>query len=91
VVGVLLGFVGVVALDARPEDGRASLGRDGDVEPREAGLAAALHVAQVHKEGVEPRPPGGEPGRILVVVLPVELARLIPGDETDTVGGLRVE
>ena len=47
---------------------------------RKGGLPARLWLREVHKEGVEPRPPRRRRGRVLVVVPPVELARLVPQD-----------
>mmetsp|Transcript_32109 Transcript_32109/g.100816 ORF Transcript_32109/g.100816 Transcript_32109/m.100816 type:complete len:214 (+) Transcript_32109:316-957(+) len=73
---------GLVVVGGRPQD-RTSLGRgdlDAAADGGEGGFSAGVHLIQVHEEGEDARALRSPDSRVLVVVPPVELARLVPQD-----------
>jgi len=80
VFGPHVGLPHVGVFDVRPEQRGAPLGLDRDVEQREARAAAALGRLQVDEEGEEARAYYRVGLGVLVVVRPVELARLVLED-----------
>mmetsp|Transcript_34593 Transcript_34593/g.111591 ORF Transcript_34593/g.111591 Transcript_34593/m.111591 type:complete len:502 (+) Transcript_34593:192-1697(+) len=73
---------GLVVVGGRPQD-RTSLGRgdlDAAADGGEGGFSARVHLIEVHEEGEDARALRSPDSRVLVVVPPVELARLVPQD-----------
>mmetsp|Transcript_4415 Transcript_4415/g.14185 ORF Transcript_4415/g.14185 Transcript_4415/m.14185 type:complete len:297 (-) Transcript_4415:340-1230(-) len=73
---------GLVVVGGRPQD-RTSLGRgdlDAAADGGEGGFSARVHLIEVHEEGEDARALRSPDSRVLVVVPPVELARLVPHD-----------